>query len=337
LAGNTVDGGGKGARSGAQTLLLLAAPLNVLILKALEDWPRSQPELRRELGFPAQSTLRAQLRRLEEVGAVEKDRTDRSPASLDYGLTAAGNDLLFVADVLERWLGEAPAGSLQIGTSPAKRTITALAEGWSTTMLRALAAKPLSLTELDGLIGSLNYPALERRLNALRVVGQVEARPGNGRSTPCAATDWLRQGVAPLVAACRWEHRHLAQASARLGRIDIEATFLLAMPLLRLAEDLSGGCRLTVELQNGRRRSLAGVLVEVEAGRTASCATRLQGSPDAWASGTASAWLASVVEQDRQQLELGGDTRLAGALLEGLHKALFRTPQRVQKGLARAS
>jgi DNA-binding HxlR family transcriptional regulator len=327
LAANTVNGSGNAGRSGAQTLLLLAAPLNVPVLRALDDGTKCQAELRRELGFPAQSTLRAQLRRLDEVGAVEKHRGNRFPGALDYGLSAAGNDLLFVADVLERWLERAPGGSLQIGTAPAKPAITALAEGWTSTMLRALASKPLSLTELDGLIGSLNYPSLERRLNAMRVVGQVETRPGNGRSTPYAATNWLREGVAPLVAACHWEHRHLAHASARIGRIDIEATFLLATPLLRLAADLSGACRLTVELPNGRGQCLSGVVVEIEPGGTASCATRVKGSPDAWASGTTSAWLASVVEQDLQQLELGGDTRLAGALLEALHEALFRAPQ----------
>ena len=46
-------------RSGAQTLVLLAAPLNVLILRAFADGAKQQAELRRKAGSPAQSTLRA--------------------------------------------------------------------------------------------------------------------------------------------------------------------------------------------------------------------------------------------------------------------------------------
>ena len=52
-------------------------------------------------------------------------------------------------------------------------------------MMRALAARPLSLTELDSLISDLSYPALERRLSSMRIAGLVEAQPSQrGRRPP---------------------------------------------------------------------------------------------------------------------------------------------------------
>lgn len=328
MTANTVNGGGNGARSGAQTLILLAAPLNVFILRALTGGPKQQADLRREAGAPAQSTLRAQLKRLAEIGALEKHRRNRFPGALEYELTGPGRDLLFVVDALEHWLDRASDGPLELGGNEAKAAIQALAEGWSTTMLRALAAGPLSLTELDKVIGALSYPSLERRLVAMRLAGQVEARPGHGRRTPYAVTGWLRQGVAPLAAAARWERRHRAQTTTPIGRLDIEAAFLLALPSIRLAPQLAGTCRMVAEIANGATPRLAGVTVEVEDGAMTACTTNLQARPGTWAHGSAAAWLDAVIERDTDRLELGGNRQLAEALLEGLHKTLFDAAER---------
>ncbi len=309
---------------------MLAAPLNVAILRALSSGPKQQVELRHETGAPAQTTLRAQLKRLDEVKALEKRRRNRFPGVLEYELSRAGRDLLFVADTVERWLGRAPEGPMSLGSGVAKAAIKALAEGWSTTMLRALAASPLSLTELDRVIGSLSYPSLERRLAALRLAGQVEAKAGNGRGTPYALTAWGREGVGPLTAAARWERRHMPRDTARFGRIDAEAVFLLTAPLVHLSEDVSGSCRMAIELPGKNGRRLAGVVVTVGKGRIESCTLRPQGTPDAWALGSAAAWLEALVRADTDKIEPGGDGRLARALLESLNRALFSTgPQQI--------
>ena len=324
MTANTVNGSGNGARSGAQALTLLAVPLNVSILRALARGPQQQAGLRRIAGLPAQTTLRAQLKRLAEIGVVEKHRRNQFPGVLEYELTTAGRDLLSVVDVLERWLSEAPDVPLSFENNAAKAAIKALVESWSTKMLRALAARPLSLTDLDRLIADLSYPALERRLVALRHSSQVEAQPHNGRGTPYALTTWGRQGIAPIAAAAHWERRHLPAVTAPVGRNDAEAAFLLAMPLLGLPAEISGSCRMGVEFPNGGRRRLAGAMVEVKTGSIVSCATQLQGHSDAWALGPPGAWLKAVIEHDSSGLELGGDCRLARSLLEGLHDSLFR-------------
>jgi DNA-binding HxlR family transcriptional regulator len=310
--------------------VLLAAPLNSVILRSLSEGPKQQVELRRETGSPPQTTLRAQLARLAEVGAISKQRRNRFPGVLEYELTPAGRQLLFVATALETWLERAPDGPLTLGDNAAKAAIKALADGWSTRMVRAVAAAPLSLTELDRIIADLSYPSLERRLGAMRLAGQVEARPGNERGTPYAATDWLRQSVAPLIAAARWERRHQAPTTAPMGRHDVEAAFLLAVPLLELPPEVSGSCRMAADMPDGGGRRLAGVMVEVENGGIASCATQLDGHPNAWALGGPQSWLGAVIERDLDQLEVGGDGQLARLLVDGLHGALFGAEVRSQ-------
>ncbi len=323
MTADTVNGSENGARSGAQALTLLAAPLNVAILRGLAQGARGQTELLRLAGSPAQSTLRAQLKRLIATGAVEKQRRNRFPGMLEYELTPSGQDLLAVVDVLESWLAHAPDAPLELGAGEAKAAIKALADGWSATIVRAISAGPRTLTELDRIIGSLNYPALERRLSAMRLAGLLVARPGNGRGTPYAVTEWLRRGIAPLIAAVRWERRHALRTTAPVGRIDAESAFLLAVPLLHLPPGLNGACRMGVEVSRGGDSRFAGAVIGVTDGRVSSCVTASQGNADAWALGSVGAWLSAVIDRDLDRLEVGGDCTLANSLLEQLNRAIF--------------
>jgi DNA-binding HxlR family transcriptional regulator len=328
LTASGVNGNGRGPRSGTRALVLLACPLHGTILQSLSAGPKQLVDLRREVGSPPQTTLRAHLKELDGIGGIVKRRRNRFPGVLEYELAPAGMELLFVADALEHWLKRAPEGPLAFGSSGAKAAIKALAEGWSSTMLRALAARPLSLTELDVVIAGLSYPSLERRLAAMRLAGQIEPCPGSGKGTPYTVTEWLREGMGPLAAASRWERHHLPEETAPTTRLDTEACFLLTLPLLRLPEELSGSCRMGVEMKNGRQRRLVGAMAHVDEGRVASCSVRLEGTPNAWATGTAGSWLRAVIGSDTDQLELGGDQRLARALLDGLHSALFGSEAR---------
>lgn len=306
-----------------QTLTLLASPISCAVLQALADGPKKQTELRRAAGSPAQTTLRAQLRKLADAGAIDRRRRNAFPGVIEHELTDAGRDLIEVAEVLQGWLRRAPQDPLGLGSPDAKAAIKALIDGWSTAMLRVLAAKPLTLTELDSVISSLNYPSLERRLAAMRLAGQVKQVPGRSRGTPYAVTEWARQAVAPLTLAARWEHRHHAGRAVAISKLDIEGYFLLAIPLLTLPADLSGACRLAVRAPGGKAQRFAGAVVSVDAGRIASCATHLSSHPEAWASGSIAAWLTALTERDSDGLEIGGDCRLARALLDGMHESLF--------------
>jgi DNA-binding HxlR family transcriptional regulator len=315
-------------RAGSRTLSLLSIPLNAVALKSLADGPTSLVDLRREADFPPQTTLRGYLRGLIETGVLERRRRSDFPGSVEYQLTDSGTDLISVAKVLSAWLATSPDGFTDLGGGGAKNAIQALVEGWSTSMVRALAARPLSLTELDSVIASVSYPSLERRLIAMRLAGLVEPTSPTGRCRPHTVTDWLRRSIAPIAAAARWEHRHLAASPPAVTNRDIETAFLLALPLLRVPKEISGTCRLTVDTGRGARDGLVGVTVEVRSGEVWACAIQLDGLPDAWALGSTAAWSSAIVHRDARRLELGGDSILATELVECLQDALLGAPAR---------
>lgn len=316
-------------RAGGTVLSLIAGPLSVPILRAHLEGPLRLPDLRERIGGAAQTTLRGQVGNLRAIGALERQVRGGMPYTVENQLTEVGRGVLGVATIVEAWLAQAPQGSIALGSEPAKGAIRALVGAWGSTTLRALAAQPLSLTELSSAIPELSYPALERRLSAMRAARQVELRPDGGRGAkPYAVTEWTRQAVGPLTAAGRCECEHLAEVTEPLTRIDIEAAFLLAVPLVDLTVNYSGSCLLAVDTGSGNegesRERLAGVHVEIEGGDVVSCVSRLKAEPSTWALGTVSSWLDAILEGRLDRLRMGGkDPKLATALIEGMYASLL--------------
>ena len=310
-------------RPGATALSLLSVPLNVHILQALEDQDLPLADLSRAVGHPPPSTLRSYLRTLTELEVLERRREPGFPGGVSYVLGPAGSGLLSVAEVLQQWLRTDPEGPAALGSLAAKSVIKALVEGWCARIVRALAARPLTLTDLDRVIPQISYPTLERRLTAMRRVGQVTAEPGGGaRGTPYGATQSLRLAVTPLSAAIAWERRYLPEQTPPIGRLDVEAAFLLALPLIDLPEDVTGVCCLAVEMRNGHETAYAGAMAAVKEGRLISCVTRLGGEADARLIGRPADWI-SWAKGNEDSLEVGGDNTMARILGEGLRGVLL--------------
>lgn len=286
-------------------------------------------DLNRAVGHPPATTMRAYLRALTDLRVIERRQELDFPGSVSYALTDAGHRLLGAAAVLQHWLESAPDGPIALGSAAAKSAVKALVEGWNATLIRALAARPFTLTELARLIPSISYPTLERRIGAMRKVGLLEGqRNGNGsRGTPYKATRWLREAAAPLTAAVAWERRWAQEQTSPIGRTDVEASFLLAVPLLELPDDLSGTCRFAVELRTLSKLEYAGVMVTVEAGSLVSCAARLKGEADGWVAGTAVDWFDWVNDHADHQLESGGDSALVRGMTEALRQVLLPVPR----------
>jgi DNA-binding HxlR family transcriptional regulator len=310
-------------RTGAYALTLLGAPINMHALSALGERPRTLVDLRRAAGSPPPTTLRGHLRRLTEIGVVERRAADHPHTNVEFVLAGSGRELLAAAATLQAWLAQAPEGPLTLGNANAKGAVKALAEGWSTGIIRALASKPLTLTELDRLITDVSYPSLERRLEAMRMVGQIEPVASKGRGTPYVVTDWLRRAIAPIIAAVHWEQTQMPSQAPAITRIDVEAAFMMVIPLLRLGAEYSGASRLAVEMENANGPRLAGVMVAMEEGRVASCTTRLQGETRAEATGSATSWIRAVTDPDPSRLRMVGDRSLAIAYVGAIHEALF--------------
>jgi DNA-binding HxlR family transcriptional regulator len=310
-------------RAGEQILTVLATPLNVMVLRALAKRPMRLAELRQATGLPAQTTLRGHLASLAEIGAVSKRPTTQMPYAVENALTPMGEGVVEVADRLEAWLGFAPEGPISLEAGGARGVVKAFVDGWGSTMLRGLAARPMSLTELDRRIPELSYPALERRLSSMRMAGLIAAHPGSGGGTPYAVTEWARRGVLPLATAADCEGRHLGEGAPGVTRIDIEAAFMLATPLVALGPEASGYCRLEVAAASDNSREAVGVEVAIEGGRVVSCDSEGDGRPGAYASGTAGRWFDAIKDGTAELLSFGGPRQLSEGLVVGLHAVLL--------------
>ena len=322
-AGSGAATADNGYRAGGRMLTLLATPLNLHVLRVLAERPMRLAELRRATGLPAQTTLRGHLAGLEEVGAVTKKPTQQMPYAVENELTPMGHDLLMVAGALEGWLARAPERPISLESGSAKGLIKAFVDGWNSTMVRCLALRPMSLTELDREIADFSYPSLERRLSSMRMAGLAEAATGPGSGTPYVITDWGRRGVAPLAMAAHCERVHMRSRAAPVTQIDIEAAFLMASPLAGLPDDVNGSCQLEVEPAPHGLRDASGVRVEVERGKVVACECSLEEDRGSYAVGTTNKWFTAIKEGAFEELRFGGN-RFAESFVRGLHAGLMK-------------
>jgi hypothetical protein len=330
MTGAPESGSGEGAfkaRAGALTLLYLVSPMQRSLLRALLAEAATGAELVDSLEVP-QPDDPAYLEIITDPYLVEPadpDREPSEPVGPDTMLrpTPAGREVPFVSDVLQRWLARRPAGPLELGPD-AGPVLWPLISGWASTVTHVFAAGPLTAEEACEAIQVLDLDTVEVRIASLTEAGQLEALPvGADEEERFAVTDWLRLGIAPLAAAARLELRHPPGDTAPIAAFDVEAAFLLTLPLLELPAELSGSCSLAVELDEGVAGSPAAVTAQIEGGRVVSCEVGFDEHADAWASASAAQWLDTVIEADIKLVRCGGDRALAAPVLYALHRALF--------------
>ncbi len=258
------------------------------------------------------------------VEPADPNADPNAPIGWDTTLrpSQAGKDLLVVGSVLERWLRDCPEGPIELGPE-AGPALSALLGGWSSTVIHALAAEPLTATQITEAIGILDYDVVEDRIAEMLGASLVDILDEDSEEERFGATEWLRTAIAPLAAGARQELRHPLEDTAPIAALDVQAAFLLTLPLLELPIEISGTCSLAVDLDEGVASSPTGVTVRIEKGQLVSCEVRLDEDVDAWASASATAWLDTVIERDTRQVRSGGDPHLAGTLLHTLHEKLF--------------
>jgi hypothetical protein len=237
--------------------------------------------------------------------------------------TSKGDEFLFVAATIERWLRKCPEGPLELGLRGAK-ALAPLVCGWSATVTHALAAEPLTFPELDHEVGIIDSDGVATHLDMLLRSGQAAELPGAaGDGEPrFALTDWGREGIAPIVAAVRFECHYPEDDVLPPDVFDVEASFQMALPLLELPPRLRGSARLGVQIPGGEPL-MAGATARVDRGRVLSASSLLEEDPETWATGTPLDWCETVVDPATAKLAAGGDAELAGALIEALHERLF--------------
>ena len=283
--------------------------------------------LQEVVDWAAEATIRGSISALCDLEALEKSRTEDARNAVATALTPAGEEMLAVSQALEYWLRSCPKGPIAIDAGHVRVAVKALAEGWNSALMRALATEPLTLTELSCLIPDVSYPALERRISWMRATGQLIALPREPRGIPYAPSDWLRRAVAPLCAAGRCERRHMGDVPP-VTDVEVEAAFLLTLPLVRLSPAAEGRCLLASRTDSAAGEEdgpgLAGVAVEVRAGSITSMTIDIDDEPSNWAIGTSDLWLDAVLDAALENLRIGGrNPQLACDLVQGLHLSLL--------------
>jgi DNA-binding HxlR family transcriptional regulator len=308
-------------RAGDLGLSLLADPLNARILITLRDDSLELPDLHHAVGAPPFTTLRGRLKTLAELGLLTRTVQEGFAGSVDLELTQSGRGLIGVARVLAGWLDVSPDGPVPLGGAEAKTRIKALVGGWEASVLRALGARPLSLTELDRVIGGVNYPALERRIVAMRRVGQVTRAPGLGNAARYLPTRWMREAAAPILASLDWERRSAIDHAEPAHRVDAEGILMLAAPLVNLTKPENATFRLVMDLGCPGAPQTAGVIVcLVPGGNTACRSDRHAAAPNS-VSGSVAAWAGVFGLGHERSVELAGDPTLGEAFIAGLNRA----------------
>jgi DNA-binding HxlR family transcriptional regulator len=263
---------------------------------------------------------------MRDVGALEKRSSDRASNAVETALTPAGEEMLVVSEVLEGWLEQCPKGSIPIYDGHVKVAVKALAEGWSSTLMHALASSPLTLTELSGLIQDVSYPALERRIGWMRSSGQLDALPKEARGVPYTPTKWLRQAITPLAMTMRCERRHMEDCPP-ITEVEVETAFLLALPIAPLPPARRGTCTLAVQTdvtEFDEGQPLAGVNIELQADGKTSSSVGLVTKPTTWVAGSAEDWLDAMLDGHFEALRIGGtNPQFAADVISAIRYALF--------------
>ncbi len=314
-------------RAGSRVLSVFTNALSARVLRTHTDGPLSPRELEEALGWAPQSSLRAAVAKLSDLGALARiDRSESSPGKTTE-LTVAGRELLPVSAELGRWLQGAPDGPIPLDDAAAQGIVRVLTTAWDAAIVRSLAERPQTLLELNAANAHLNYPALKRRLAKLRSTHLASpARTDAGMAY--GASDWLRRAVVPFLLAARWEREHDASAEP-ISQVEIEAALLLALPLVDLSSTASGACALAVLMPDdraGRRREVSGVSVEIVRGAITAYGVDAATAPPTWALGAIDAWLETLIDGNSSALRVGGaKPRLAQGLVNALHTDLYRS------------
>lgn len=318
--------------AGGRALLVLADPVSVSILLHLGSGPLESAELLERICFASRSTYFERMRDMEELSLVSRIRQPDVPPTVECRLSSHGERLLPVAARLDVWLAQAPSGPLKLGEAYAGGTVKALAVAWGSTLLRWLAERPRSLTELERLVHVFGYRKLERILRDLTAAGLIERAPVEGRLNPYCVTDWARWAANLLTAAMRWERDEIPSQSAVVSSIEAEGVMLLGLPMIELPASAGGTCALLVDAYDSAE-CLGGAVVRLLDGHPASWEAVGDSDPDAieagadcWVRGTTLAWLGAHSDASRD-FEVGGDAYLAEKVMAGLREMGSRRPR----------
>lgn len=278
------------------------------------------------ISWAPQTSVRVATANMCDFGALVRiEATPDSRAKTE--LTAAGRALLPVVDALERWLLLSPGSAIDIDGVAARGAVRILTATWDSTMIRALAEQPLTLAGLDARVECSSYPVLKRSFAKLRSMNLVNPVGGTAAGRSFAVSTWLRQAIAPIVFASRWEQTHIATETDPMSQLDIEAMFMLAVPIAKFPLNIFGTCSLATVLPaiaDEPAPAPEGVSLDFEEGAISSCDPGVGLEATTWGLGSANTWQNAFIDgQNPDLLVRGIKPLLVRSIVSGVHDALF--------------
>lgn len=302
-------------RAGGEVLSLLSDALNSSILRVLMAGPLPVSEFGARLGPTSRTTRFSRLRDLERLGVIKREKRPGTPPVAYCELTAAGRELLPVVRRFARWLAESPEGPSSPDELAGAGAIKALAVAWDTTVLRWLAERPCSVTELDSLSPpDVTYHEVRKAREALSTAKLIGPVASDERGQPYAATEWARRAAGCIAAAIHWEGAFLSGAE-RPAPAEAEGLLRMLLPVVEIQPTLQSG---VCELRIDRHADLS---VLVGEGRIVACDPASSHPRASQVSGDAEAWLHAVLDGKTDSLRMRGGIHLTAALADGLHRA----------------
>jgi DNA-binding HxlR family transcriptional regulator len=200
--------------------------------------------------------------------------------------------------------------------SPDARALDLVGDKWTLLIIRDLAAGPRRFVELQRVLPGISTEQLRSRLNRMVADGMLTRQ--RYREVPPRVdyelTERARELMPILGELARWGYAWAWGTPRPAECVDIGAIFRLAPGLVQLSSGLRGTVELTVHEGDDASvyQLIAGdgrVVIEERPAEHA----------DARVIGTAKAWVkAFSPDGDRSGLEITGDRKLAGELLDGL-------------------
>ena len=207
--------------------------------------------------------------------------------------------------------------------APDARALDLVGDKWTLLIVRDLAAGPRRFVELQRVLPGISTEQLRSRLNRMVADGLLTRQ--RYREVPPRVDYELTErskGLLPVLGAlARWGYEWTWTAPHEDEHVDVGAIFRLAPGLLTPPASARGVVQLTVNLPDGTPRFYA---LRLERGAV-TLSERPAPEADAQVTGSVGDWIDALgPESAREALEMTGDERLAGLVLDGISAHVVR-------------
>jgi DNA-binding HxlR family transcriptional regulator len=308
-----------------ELLRLIGSGATGSILLALAEGPLRTGDLAtRAPGYGARTVYRY-VRKIVEIGAIERDEEWGVPSKVIHRLTdPSGVELSELVDAFSQIALEAlPTGGI---VPHSWGSLTLLADLWESGMFAELDANPHTATELAGGHQGLSFHQITRRINLYLVSGMLREKDDGLKRRRYELTEEAREATALIGGLGAWRERHVVpKGEAGLTGTEVVGLLRAVLPLLVLPKHPGKCFELTVlpatSTDGDQKRAVWG-----EVGMDGAVVA-MQGSPH-YADGRERRevrhWIEVLLQGTVTLVGVsGGDDPLMTACLQGMHEALW--------------